>query len=198
MVIAITGKTASGKTTFSTLLASFLLNEGINATLINADAVSRSILGSNHYVVNTTVDYLQKRQGVSITKENFWPTLFVSRSLDDTLSDPLGIKVSEEISDIISSCSGEVCIVDWSMLPKTIIWDMADYKVLLNAQDEVRNARLAKKRVSLAKKELRDMYAPEYDKYAYSLVIDNDNMDFSLDINVAQAIKDAILEKRGK
>lgn len=196
MVITVTGKSASGKTTFSSLLASILLSEGIDATLISVDYLSNCIVSKGGYLIYRTISFLESYFGKAVTEDNFWEYLMRYRSEVDIIDDPLSKAICFEINDIIASGRSEVFIIDWAMTPKTSL--STDFNILLTASSERRRERLNKKGVPLDNQVRRDKYAPLYDSYSYDLVFDNDKQSYEIDSRYIDLIKQAIIKRRGE
>ena len=162
MIIGITGKSGSGKSTYARQLA-----EENGFRVINIDKVSHGIM-SLPAIKAKLIDLFGHevmKDGV-VDRKYLGELIFENRHLYKEMSDLVWDMMKHRIDDIIST--HENVILDWILLPHTHYWKMCDTKILMVADEEDR-----KKRVMA-----RDNISAEYLSKRDSAGIDYNNIEF--------------------
>ena len=162
MIIGITGKSGSGKSTYARQLA-----EENGFRVINIDKVSHGIM-SLPAIKAKLIDLFGNeviKDGV-VDRKYLGDLIFENRHLYKEMSDLVWDMMKHRIDDIIST--HENVILDWILLPHTHYWKMCDTKILMVADEEDR-----KKRVMA-----RDNISAEYLSKRDSAGIDYNNIEF--------------------
>ena len=158
MIIGITGKSGSGKTTYANKLS-----EENGYTVVHIDEIGHAvlerddvqillmnILGDN-CVVNGVVD-----------RKYIGEMIFTSRHLYNDISDFVWSAMKVEIDALINSHPN--IILDWILLPHTHYWKMCDTKILMVADEEDRKRRvMARDNISAEYLSKRDSAGINYD-----------------------------------
>lgn len=187
MIISITGKSGSGKTYISRMLAAKLCAE-----LISFDEISHKTLEN--------VDILQK------IKNYFGDIVFESKKLNrkklgkivfsdneklDYLNNICQIKMEEIIDTKIKKNKNTLFIFEYSLLPKMKYFNMSDCKILIKADTHIRKTRiLSRDNISEAYFDSRENNSIEYNESQYDIIIENNH---NLDIDkIIKQIKEIL------
>ena len=153
MLIGVTGKSGSGKTTYARSLEGF--------TYIGFDDIG-------HEAVEAHAAELEKAFGTS-DRKMLGELVFSSREKRQELTGMLW----KDMQDRIDSRLHGDCVLDFILLPRTRYWSMCDRKVLVKAPLETRKARvLARDGISEDYFDLRERASIEYDEGEMDEIID--------------------------
>ena len=170
MIIGITGKSGSGKSTYARQIAK---ENGFR--VIHIDNISHGIMNLpaiKAKLIDIFGDEVIK-DGV-VDRKHIGDLIFENRHLYKEMSDLIWDIMKSRIDHIIST--HENVILDWILLPHTHYWKMCDTKILMVADEEDR-----KKRVMA-----RDNISTEYLSKRDSAGISYDNIEFDQIINTTR------------
>lgn len=168
MIIGITGKSGSGKSTYADKLSKdngyFVVHvDEIGHEVLERDDIQTLLIntfGSNS-VDNGIVD-----------RKYIGDIIFTNRHLYKCLSDFVWSSIKAEIDALISSHPN--VILDWLLLPHTHYWKMCDKKILVVADEEERKCRvMARDNISAEYLSKRDAAGINYDDIEFDEVIEN-------------------------
>ncbi len=161
MIIGITGKSGAGKTTITNNIG-----KHFNITTINLDEII-------HYVMDQHKARAIETFGSEILKDGkidrivLGDLVFSSRN---TFKD-YSTFIYKETLDVIAPYIATDCIIDHILLPHMKeIWDMCNVKILVKADDQLRQERVLS----------RDKISPDYFKTRESASIEYDEDDFDV------------------
>ena len=176
-VIFVCGKSGSGKSTFSRLLA-----EKLNYEYVNVDSVSHSV-----YQVDGVLEKARELFGDVIFDENGdfnrkkLGKIFFSENNSQRVqqfSDFTWLIMKKQIKE--KMCSNVV--VDWILTPTTELWQNDGVKILVKAKDD--NERLNKilLRDNISKEYLleREKCAPVYNESEFDFIVENSYLEGEL------------------
>lgn len=162
MIIGITGKSGSGKSTYAHQLA-----EENGFRVVNIDKISHAIMSLpsiKEKLIGIFGDEVVKDG--EIDRKYLGDLIFTNRHLYKEISALIWDMMKYRIDYIISR--NENVILDWILLPHTHYWKMCDKRILMVADEEER-----KKRVMV-----RDNISAEYLSKRDSAGIDYSNIEF--------------------
>ena len=188
IIIAVTGKQGSGKST----LCNYLAKE-INADLFNLDIYAHKAL-KDEKVKNILV----KKFGVSIiengeiNRKTLGKIVFKDKSKLNFLNAVTYNFMEKAIKADIEKAK-DIVILDYALLPLTSFWGKADYKILMDANLEIRMQRLAlRDSVDESYLKSREKASLDYSNLKVDRYIENNgNLNYSA---IAKQIKTAILQ----
>ena len=166
MIVGITGKSGSGKTTYANKLSEENGYTVVHIDEIGHDVLERddvqillmNMLGDN-CVVNGVVD-----------RKYIGEMIFTNRHLYNDISDFVWSAMKVEIDALINSHPN--IILDWILLPHTHYWKMCDTKILMVADEEDRKKRvMARDNISVEYLNKRDSAGINYDDIEFDQII---------------------------
>ncbi len=162
MIIGITGKSGSGKSTYANKLG-----REYSLFVIHIDDVAHKVLDEEDIK-----DKLIQRFGKDVIKDNIvdrkylGDLVFENRHKYKELSDVIWIRMKNIIDNMIKEHSN--VILDWILLPHTHYWYMCDKTILMKVDEDVRKQRVLE----------RDMITQEYLDKRDKACIDYSNLSF--------------------
>ena len=186
MIIYITGKSGSGKSTFSKRLA-----KELNYKYIDVDEVGHKvyefpeIMEKAYQLFGTDINnefgkFDRKKLGQIVFNERHSARV---KAFSDLTWEYMKKNLDKEIQD----CA----IVDWILLPHTKYWRKNAVKILIKPQDE--NLRLAKviarDNITEEYAKLRDKASIEYNENEFDFVFTNDYNEENLQKNISAVIE---------
>ena len=136
MIIGITGKSGSGKSTYAKSLSE---NNGF--FVINVDNISHQVMDMPQIKAE-----LIKLFGDSVINNNeidikyIGDLIFENRHIYKQMSDLVWTEMKSIIDNLINEHKD--VIIDWILLPHTHYWKMCEYKILMIADEEERKQRV--------------------------------------------------------
>ncbi|MBQ3494557.1 MAG: dephospho-CoA kinase [Clostridia bacterium] len=185
MIIFITGKSGSGKSTFSKLLANQL-----NYKYIDVDAIGHKIyefpevMEKAYRLFGTNINdnlgkFDRKKLGQIVFSERHSERV---KAFSDLTWEYMKKLIDEEMVDN--------CVVDWILLPHTKYWKYSALKILILPQDE--NLRLKKlmTRDNITEEyvKLRDKASIEYNQNEFDFVFINDYNEQKFKANIEKVV----------
>jgi len=166
MIIGITGKSGSGKSTYAKELAKengcFVVHiDDIGHKVLESDSIKNKLLElfGEDSVVNGSVD-----------RKYIGDLVFANRHLYKSLSDLVWSRMKNEIDTLLNSHSN--VILDWILLPHTHYWKMCDTKILMVADEEDRKKRvMTRDNISVEYLNKRDSAGINYNDIEFDQII---------------------------
>lgn len=166
MIIGITGKSGSGKSTYAKELAKE--NE---CFVVHIDDIGHKVLESDG-IKNRLIEIFGEDSVVngSVDRKYIGDLMFTNRHLYKSLSDLAWSRMKDEIDTLLSSHSN--VILDWILLPHTHYWELCDRKILMVADEEDRKNRvMARDNISAEYLSKRDSASIDYSNIEFDQVI---------------------------
>lgn len=169
MIIGITGKSGSGKSTYAKKLAK---ENGFY--VINFDEMAHRVMNLTK-VENKLVDIF----GEEVVNESKYDRtylgdlIFTNRHLYEELSNVVWEAMQVEIDyDLLINPN---VILDWILLPHSHYWKLCDKKILVTADDEQRKKKvLYRDNISKEYLEKRESMSISYDGFEFDEIIKNE------------------------
>lgn len=166
MIIGITGKSGSGKTTYANQLSNengyiVIHIDEIGHAVIERDDIQTLLINTfgDNSVINGMVD-----------RKYIGEMIFTNRHLYKGVSDFVWSAMKAEIDTLVNSHPN--VILDWILLPHTHYWQMCDKKILMVADEEDRKNRvMARDNISAEYLNKRDSAGINYDNVKFDRVI---------------------------
>lgn len=185
MIIAISGKSGTGKSFISEQLATFF-----NAEVISFDKISHQTLEDDNIKNQITAFF-----GNSILKNNkinrklLGKIVFNNEEKLNWLNNLCEQKMVKIIDEIMQKNKNKNFIFDYALLPKMKYFKISDYKILIKSSDKIRKSRIIKRdNISEEYFFVRDKNSIDYKESDFDLIIENNN-----DLNI-QKIANKIKE----
>lgn len=166
MIIGITGKSGSGKTTYACQIA-----EGTDFWVINIDKIAHNIMNltDNQWLLKDIFGAEAIKDGV-VDRKYIGDLLFTNRHKYEAMCDVIWYQMKCEIDRILSM--HENVILDWILLPHTHYWKMCDKKILVVADEEDRKRRvMVRDNISAEYLSKRDAAGISYNNIAFDQII---------------------------
>lgn len=194
-IIAIVGKSGSGKSTFSNLLS-----KKLNCEILYIDKIGHSIYDDQRFI-----DFVNDRLGSKYLNDQ--GKISDRKKIGNYIFSHKGSPIVEEfntltwslmekiIDEKLAQC-GKYVIMDWFNLPNTKYFAQADYKILTKAKDEEKRILMVRLRDNISKEylEKRENNGISYNECDYDFVIENDYDTIDI-IDKAEIIGNIILKK---
>jgi dephospho-CoA kinase len=166
MIIGITGKSGSGKSTYASQMA-----EENGFRVVHIDKIAHGIMNLPAFkakFIDIFGDQVIK-DGV-VDRKYLGDLVFENRHLYKEMSDLVWNMMKHRIDDILST--HENVILDWILLPHTHYWKMCDTKILMVADEEDRKSRvMARDNISAEYLNKRDSAGIDYSNIEFDQVI---------------------------
>lgn len=166
MIIGITGKSGSGKSTYARQIA-----EENGFRVVHIDKISHGIMNLpaiKARLIDIFGDEVIK--DCTVDRKYLGDLIFENRHLYKEMSDLIWDMMKNHIDHIIST--HENVILDWILLPHTHYWKMCDTKILMVADEEERKRRVMKRdKISAEYLSKRDSAGISYDNIEFTQVI---------------------------
>lgn len=166
MIIGITGKSGSGKTTYANQLA-----EENGFHVIHIDKIAHGIINLPAYKALFKGVFGDEviKDGV-VDRKYLGDLVFEHRHSYEEVSNQIWIAMKQNIDHILSKY--ENVILDWILLPHTHYWNMCDKKILMVADEEDRKKRvMARDNISAEYLSKRDAAGISYDGIEFDQII---------------------------
>lgn len=168
MIIGVTGKQGSGKTTIANYLA-----EMVNGEAIHGDELAHEVLTLDVY--NLVLSWFNQPEESHVDRKRLGSFLFKDKEKMDKYNDLIYSLMHFE--DRFMSNPGCVFIIDWNFLPITPLMDLCDIKILLDAPENVRESRIINRdNVESDYFKLRESNALDYKVEDYDFFLTSDEI----------------------
>ena len=152
-LICVVGKSGSGKSTFSKLLA-----ENLKGKAINIDEIGHSIYDNPNFVdfiIKTFGQDFVNREGKIIDRKMIGDYIFSNKNSEkvQAFNKVSWNLMQEKIDEKLQNIEENYVILDWYNLQNTKYFEDADYKILVKPQDEEQRMMIVR---------LRDNISSEY------------------------------------
>jgi len=193
-IFGVTGKSGTGKSTFSKLLS----EKYINYKIVNIDKLGHLALKEE-----TVLNGLTKEFGIgilntdgSINRKKLGEFVFLNSTNMDYLTELTWGFMEKEINIILDNNNTNVVILEWILLPTVELWNKCDTKILLHSDDlERKNKVLERDNVSEEYFNKRDNSSVDYSTYHFDYIIKNNYIDDELELIVHNIYNELSLPK---
>ena len=172
MIICIVGKSGSGKSYICNLLESY----SENIIHLDIDNISHQVLTFPNVVdklVNTFGNSVLYNN--SINRKALSNIVFNSKSAMDKLTDITWNQMEILIDNFIKTNQDKIILLDWQLLPKTKYFNQADFKILVQADFNLRMKHaILRDNITEENFLTREKASYNFDKEAFDIIIDND------------------------
>lgn len=194
IIIAVTGKQGSGKSTLCNHLA-----REFGGDLFNLDIYSHKALQNEKVIEVLTAKFGSEiLEGGQINRKALGKIVFADEGKLKFLNALVYSYMEKALKQDISQAKS-VVILDYALLPLTSFWASADYKILMDADISVRMERLVKRdKVDMKYLQSREKAGLDYSSVQVdSLIRSDSNLDFA---HLAKNLKAEIITsiKQGK
>lgn len=170
MIVGITGKSGSGKSTIANLISE--LDKRI--IVVEIDKIGHEVI-----TCPIVIENIVKAFGPSvidndghINRKKVAELVFNNRDRMKQLSQITWRYMEETIDNIIKN--NEIVILDWILLPKVKYFGMCDIKILINVPYEKRKEKaMIRDQITIEKFDEREKASIEYDESQFDYVINN-------------------------
>ena len=165
MLIGITGKSGSGKSTIANLFTDFYH--------IDVDKIVYELHTREEIISKVNEIFPETIEDNKINKKKLSNIVFNDKNKLDTLETIMLPYMVLEIDSLIFK--NENCIIDYILLPKTKYFNMCDITILVEIDENIRKNRVLKRdNITEIEYNLRDRNGFNTDKYSYDYIISND------------------------
>lgn len=190
-LICITGKTGTGKSTISTLLAQELNALYVDIDKIGHQATSDPIITQK--LCNIFGDGLLDKNG-HIDRKKLGNIVFSNTNKMQILTDITWEYMEQKLDNILLQ-KQQYFIFDWALLPKVKYWDMCDMKILVTSDDNIRKKRILERdHISKEYLKKRESAALDYSTLSFDYIFNNDYTKETID-SFAKVIYDKVIEE---
>ncbi len=172
MIICLSGKSGSGKST----VADLFCNISSSFLPIDIDLISHKIIDYpkiSHDLVKTFGNTILKEG--KIDRKELGRIVFHDEKKMKQLEDITWNAMEKEIDFIINRNSDKFILLDWQLLPKTKYFELADIKILVDAPLEIRKKRaISRDKISEEKFMERENASLDLYNYSFDEIIVND------------------------
>ena len=166
MIIGITGKSGSGKSTYARQIA-----EGSGFWVIDVDKIAHKImeLTDIKWLLKDVFGDAAVKDGV-VNRKYLGDLIFTNRHKYKDVCDVVWDLMKSEIDHILSV--HENVILEWILLPHTHYWNMCDRKILMIVDEDARKKRvMARDNISSEYLDKRDSAGINYDDIEFDQVV---------------------------
>ena len=161
MIIGITGKSGSGKSTYAEKLS-----KQNGYFIIKIDDIGHKVLEYD-YVKNKLVEIFG-----TTDRKQIGDLVFTHRHLYENLSNLVWRDMKKEIDELLTVHDN--VILDWILLPHTHYWKLCDKKILVVANESERKSHVINRdHISAEYLAKRDSAGINYDNIDFDEIIDN-------------------------
>lgn len=193
ILISVTGKSGTGKSTFSKMLAKFL-----NAEIFELDRISHLSLKDDKIKEELLLVFGNKifdESGEIIRKE------LGKHAFNDGAKLKILNKLSQDFMEnhtqmLIENSAHKYIILEYALLSQMKFFSESDYKILMKSSDEIRKNRvLIRDNISKEYLENREKNLPSYQEKDFDEIIENNESFFENLELIAKITSNNIIEK---
>lgn len=182
MLIAVVGKSGSGKSFISQMLT----NKIPNSIWVDIDRIGHESLTDYHIK-----EELIKRFGRgiiindTINRAALSNLVFNDKDKLNFLNELTEVYIKSKIQQVIVDNKDKNIILDWALLGETEFLNLCDIKILVKANQNIRAQRIINRdRVNMEKFNARERASYNYDETNFDLILDNSqNFDLEKAVN---------------
>ncbi|MEI3530373.1 MAG: dephospho-CoA kinase [Bacilli bacterium] len=182
MLIAVVGKSGSGKSFISQMLA----NRNPNSIWVDIDRIGHESL-TDYHIKEELIKYFGKRIMVddTIDRETLSNLVFNDKDKLKILNELTEEYIKVKIQQVIVDNRDKIIILDWALLGETEFLDLCDIKILVKANQNIRAQRIINRdKVNIEKFNARERASYNYDEIKFDLILDNSqNFDLEKAVN---------------
>lgn len=177
MIIGITGKQGSGKTTVANYIS-----EVFGGNVIHGDELAHEVLTLEVY--NYVLSWFGVSPSDTVDRKRLGSLLFTNKELMDKYNDLIYSLMNFE--EMFKDRKEEIFVIDWNFLPSTPLMDLCDITILLDAPISVREKRIIN----------RDNVASDYFKLRESNALEYNSSDYDFFLTSEEILKDESVLKK--
>lgn len=182
MLIAVVGKSGSGKSFISQMLT----NRIPNSIWVDIDRIGHESL-TDYHIKEELIKYFGKRIMVddTIDRETLSNLVFNDKDKLKILNELTEEYIKVKIQQVIVDNRDKIIILDWALLGETEFLDLCDIKILVKANQNIRAQRIINRdKVNIEKFNARERASYNYDEIKFDLILDNSqNFDLEKAVN---------------
>lgn len=182
MLIAVVGKSGSGKSFISQMLT----NRIPNSIWVDIDRIGHESL-TDYHIKEELIKYFGKRIMVddTIDRKTLSNLVFNDKDKLKVLNELTEEYIKVKIQQVIVNNRDKIIILDWALLGETEFLDLCDIKILVKANQNIRAQRIINRdRVNIEKFNARERASYNYDEIKFDLILDNSqNFDLEKAVN---------------
>ena len=166
------GKSCSGKSTFSSYLTSIYGNKIV---CVDIDKIGHAVLNISEVQLNLVLAFGESiiENGI-VSRKRLGNIVFSSSQEMEKLTNITWSFMENLIDDVIRDNSDKIVVLDWQLLPKTKYMNACDLKILFDIPYEVRKKRaLLRDNIAESDFELRDSASLNFRKEDFDFVLEN-------------------------
>lgn len=169
MIIGITGKSGSGKSTYAEKLA-----ENTDYYVIHVDDISHEVMELDH-VKSKLISIFGHNvlHDGKINRKYIGDLVFTTRHVYNSVSKLIWNEVKIKIDNILTEHDN--IILDWILLPHSHYWTKCDKKILIIADEKIRKEKVMQRdSISVEYLEKRDSAGIPYDNIIFDEIVKNE------------------------
>ena len=171
-LIIVTGKSGSGKSTFSSELSKIL-----DAELIDFDNVSHQSLENEKikkYLLSMFGDGIFENG--KINRKALGKIVFNSKEKLKILNEICQKFIEDSVDEKIKTATKKYIILEYALLEQMKYFDLSDLKILITADDDTRHSRIIlRDNISREYLKSREQHSPIFNTEIYDEIIDNNS-----------------------
>lgn len=188
MIIGVTGKSGSGKSTFAKALA-----KRLNYQYVDIDVIGHKALLQPEIINTIKSKYpdIEDEYGY-VDRKRLGDIVFSNRDEMRALSDCVYNYMKKEI---LAALYSNKVVLDWILLPHTDFWQLCEYKILVSSDEETRIKKVMDRdQISREYLDKRDSASPDFTTIDVRTTIHNDYTEKSIKSAVS-IVFDTIYDK---
>ena len=173
MIIALCGKSGSGKSTF----ARQITQEINNSIYCDIDKIGHQALKDNLVKENLIKDFGEEiLTNNEIDRKKLGRIVFASTTEMEKLNNRTWKYMESYLDNFLIENKNKLIILDWQLLPKTKFFALSDVKLLIDCPYEVRKQRaMSRDNITEEAFDLREKASINYNKNSFDYIITDEN-----------------------
>ena len=185
-IIGVTGKSGSGKSTFSKVLA-----ERLKCKCLDIDKIGHEALYAPS-AKNALIEAFGEQIIVNgeVNRKEVGKVVFANKEKMDILTEITWEYMQEIIDEILKTSIEEYIVFDWSLLPNSKYWNVCHYKILVHANLEKRKEKIIERDgITEGYFELREIASWDYRNEKVDYLFTNEYTKESIDAGIEHVLK---------